>query len=49
MRDGGEEARGPGDAFVVTFGRDAWIVGDEPFGVFDFAGGMDGYAKVVHP
>ncbi|WP_245667419.1 cupin domain-containing protein [Actinomadura macra] len=47
MRDGAEQEAGPGDAFVVTPGHDAWVVGDEPCVVFDFAGGMDAYAKAT--
>ncbi|MEV5825068.1 cupin domain-containing protein [Spirillospora sp. NPDC052242] len=45
MRDGTEEEAGPGDVFVVTPGHDAWVVGDEPCVMFDFAGGIGAYAK----
>ncbi|TDD93697.1 cupin domain-containing protein [Actinomadura rubrisoli] len=46
-QDGAEQEVGPGDAFVVTPGHDAWVVGDEPCVAFDFAGGMDDYAKAT--
>ncbi|WP_243716954.1 hypothetical protein [Actinomadura sp. KC345] len=45
MRDGSEAEAGPGDVFVVSPGHDAWVVGDEPCVVFDFAGGIGEYAK----
>jgi len=37
MEDGREFDLGPGDAHVVAPGHDAWVVGDEPVVVFDFA------------
>ena len=30
MDDGTEEEFGPGDAYVIPPGHDAWVVGDEP-------------------
>jgi quercetin dioxygenase-like cupin family protein len=41
--DGAEGEAGPGDAFVIAPGHDAWIVGDEPFVFLDFSG-MEAYA-----
>ena len=34
--DGTEEALGPGEAYVIEPGHNAWIVGDEPFVGFEF-------------
>ena len=31
MEDGSEQEYGPGDAFFIPPGHDAWAVGDEPF------------------
>jgi len=31
MEDRSEADLGPGDAYVIEPGHDAWIVGDEPF------------------
>jgi len=46
MDDGGEGEVGPGDVFVCPPGHDAWVVGDEPVIVYDFAGAMaTDYAK----
>jgi quercetin dioxygenase-like cupin family protein len=45
VMDDGEEAEiGAGDAFVISPGHDAWIVGDEPCVALDFSGMAD-YAK----
>ena len=44
MDDGSEIEVGPGDAFVMPPGHDAWIVGDEPCEILDF-GGLEGYAQ----
>ena len=44
MDDGSEMEYGPDDALVIPPGHDAWIVGDEPCVVLDFAG-ADEYAK----
>jgi Cupin domain len=41
--DGTEGEAGPGDAFVIKPGHDAWIVGDEPCVFLDFTG-MESYA-----
>ena len=45
MDDGGEAEVGPGDVFVCPPGHDAWVVGDETFVTYDFAGGAAEYAK----
>ncbi|MFC0598474.1 cupin domain-containing protein [Streptomyces palmae] len=46
MDDGAERELGPGDVFVLSPGHDAWVVGDEPVVLYDFAGGMaKEYAK----
>lgn len=37
MDDGEEYEFGPGDAHLVPPGHDAWVVGDEPVVVLDFA------------
>jgi hypothetical protein len=34
--DGSEMELGPGDAYVIEPGHDAWVVGDEPFVAFEF-------------
>jgi uncharacterized cupin superfamily protein len=34
--DGAEAEIGPGDAYVLEPGHDAWVVGDEPFVGFEF-------------
>ncbi|MFC3572307.1 cupin domain-containing protein [Streptomyces yaanensis] len=48
MEDGTEAEAGPGDLFVITPGHDAWVVGDEPCVVYDFAGPMaEKYAKAA--
>ncbi len=44
MDDGAEAEVGPGDAFVIEPGHDAWVVGDEPCVLLDFSG-MAEYAK----
>lgn len=43
MEDGPEIEAGPGDAFVIPPGHDAWVVGDETCQWIDFAG-METYA-----
>jgi uncharacterized cupin superfamily protein len=35
-RDGAQVELGPGDAFVVPGGADAWVLGDEPCVALDF-------------
>jgi quercetin dioxygenase-like cupin family protein len=45
MDDGSEGDAGPGDAFVIPPGHDAWTVGEETFVSVDFSGGMADYAK----
>lgn len=46
LMESGEEAEvGPGDVFICPPGHKAWIVGDEQFIAYDFAGGADEYAK----
>ena len=37
MDDGTEAEFGPGDAHVIGPGHDAWVVGDEPVVLVDFA------------
>ena len=44
MDDGSETEVGPGDAFVIPPGHDAWTVGDEPCVMYDFSGASN-YAK----
>jgi hypothetical protein len=34
--DGSEGDAGPGDAYVIEPGHDAWVVGEEPFVGFEF-------------
>jgi hypothetical protein len=46
MDDGQEGEAGPGDVLMIPPGHDAWVVGDEPCVVLDFAG-MENYAKRV--
>jgi cupin domain len=38
MADGSEIDLGPGDAFVIGPGHDAWTIGDEPCVTLDFTG-----------
>ena len=35
-KDGTEVDLGPGDAFIVAAGHDAWVLGDEPCVALDF-------------
>ena len=44
MDDGSEREYGPGDAFHMAPGHDAWVVGDEACVMLDWAG-MSNYAK----
>jgi quercetin dioxygenase-like cupin family protein len=44
MDDGGEGEAGPGCAFVIPPGHDAWVVGDEPCVFLDWTG-MEEYAN----
>jgi quercetin dioxygenase-like cupin family protein len=44
MDDGQEAEVGPGDAFAIGSGHDAWVVGDEAVVLLDFTGGKR-YAK----
>lgn len=44
MDDGAEHEFGPGEAFHMPPGHDAWTVGDEACVMVDF-GGLKGYAK----
>lgn len=45
VMDSGEQLEvGPGDAFHMPPGHDAWIVGEEPCVLLDF-GGLKGYAQ----
>jgi Cupin len=47
MDDGRERDLGPGDAHVVGPGHDAWVVGDEPCVIVDFAGSGQQGAQVA--
>jgi uncharacterized protein YjlB len=44
MDDGSELEFGAGDVVALPPGHDAWVIGDEPCVVVDFAG-MGDYAK----
>jgi hypothetical protein len=44
MDDGVEGDAGPGDAFVISPGHDAWVVGDEPCIALDWSGSAN-YAR----
>lgn len=44
MDDGVEAEVGPGDAFAIGPGHDAWVVGDDTVVLLDFTGG-ERYAK----
>jgi hypothetical protein len=44
MDDGAEADLGPGDAFIISPGHDAWIVGDEACVALDWSAAVD-YAK----
>ncbi len=44
MDDGTEGEAGPGVAFVIPPGHDAWVVGDEPCVFLDWSG-MEEYAR----
>jgi hypothetical protein len=44
--DGTEAESGPGDAYAIEPGHDAWVVGDEPFTAYEFdTSAAAGYAK----
>ncbi len=44
--DGTELEIGPGDAYVIEPGHDAWVVGDQQFVAFEFESGTaDTYAR----
>src|SRR5688572_14098990 len=44
--DGTEGEAGPGDAYVVEPGHDAWVVGDEPWISYEFESkSVETYAK----
>jgi hypothetical protein len=43
--DGSELDLGPGDAFTIEPGHDAWVVGDEPYVAFEITGDAYTYAK----
>jgi hypothetical protein len=44
MKDGTEFDVGPGEVSALPSGHDAWVVGDEPAVVIDWAGASN-YAK----
>jgi hypothetical protein len=43
--DGSETQIGPGDAYVIEPGHDAWVVGDESWSTVDFSQESANYAK----
>ncbi|HMK12988.1 MAG TPA: cupin domain-containing protein [Acidimicrobiales bacterium] len=44
--DGSESDAGPGDAYVIEPGHDAWVIGDEAFVAYEFDSATAGsYAK----
>ncbi len=43
-RDGTQIEVGPGEVTVLDAGHDAWVIGDEPVVLIDWAGAVD-YAK----
>jgi quercetin dioxygenase-like cupin family protein len=45
MADGSRAELGPGDAFVIGPGHDAWVIGDEPCVSIDVSGRPDGAAR----
>jgi hypothetical protein len=45
MDDGSEQDIGPGEAYVIRPGHDAWIMGDETFVGVDFSSDMERFAK----
>jgi quercetin dioxygenase-like cupin family protein len=48
MEDGTEEEVGPGEAYVIPPGHDAWVVGDEPVVSVDMSSAtVERYAKEV--
>jgi uncharacterized protein YjlB len=47
MDDGSEAEIWQGDVYVIPAGHDAWVVGDAPVVVHDFAGGAAEYAKAT--
>ena len=48
MEDGTEEEIGPGEAYVIPPGHDAWVVGDEPVVEVDMSSAtVERYAKEV--
>jgi mannose-6-phosphate isomerase-like protein (cupin superfamily) len=50
MDDGSETEIGPGDAYVISPGHDAWVIGDEPFVGVDVSSEMaEKFAKEAGP
>jgi hypothetical protein len=45
MDDGTDSEIGPGDAYSIEPGHDAWVVGDEAYVAVDFSPGMAKYAR----
>jgi mannose-6-phosphate isomerase-like protein (cupin superfamily) len=43
--DGSESQIGPGDAYVIEPGHDAWVVGDETWVTVDFSQTLTDYGK----
>jgi hypothetical protein len=49
MDDGQARDLGPGDAHVVSPGHDAWVLGDEPCVIYDFAPSLGGARTAARP
>lgn len=47
MDNGDEQDLGPGDAHVAGPGHDAWVLGDEPCVILDFAGTLQKGGRVA--
>ena len=45
MADGSEFELGPGDAFAIGAGHDAWVLGEEPCVTIDFTG-LEDFARL---
>jgi mannose-6-phosphate isomerase-like protein (cupin superfamily) len=45
MDDGAAGDAGPGEAYVISPGHDAWVVGEEPVVFIDFSAAMEGYPR----
>jgi hypothetical protein len=47
MDNGDDQDLGPGDAHVVGPGHDAWVAGDKPCVILDFAGTLQTGARMA--